>query len=424
VIKAASSVSALESIVGSSHVSENTDGYAVDGLVPSAVAHPGDENEVAAIIRMANADRLAVIPWGGGTSMSAGNIPARYDVAIVLDRMADVTAHEPADLTATCQAGITVSGLEGVLGKAGQIAPFDSHLGSEATVGGALATDTTGASRHALGRPRDFTIGMRAVTGDGLIVKAGGKVVKNVAGYDMCKLFVGSRGTLGVIVEATFKLMPKPEHHHRVCWLPSIDDACRLASEIYRRGVSSTLVAANANAAGAIGSAEPGSAALYTGIAYPSGPALDRANAEYSSAIEDAATETPKAKHPEALCAALVAMPEQLQVAISVLPSAIPSLAARIGEIAPGARFCAQPVTGDVKIGLRHLDEGLALLPQIREIVAQIGGSSVIESCPPKRKREIDVFGEPPPSFPLMRAVKQQFDPNNVLSPGRFVGLL
>lgn len=423
-VKAASIASALGSIVGSAHVSEDTADYEVDGVIPGAVVHPADENEVAAIIRMANVDRLSIIPWGGGTSMGAGNVPARYDVAMALNRMAEVVAHEPADLTATCQAGITINALEGELGKAGQIAPFDPHLGQAATVGGVLATDTTGASRHAFGRPRDFTIGMRAVTGDGLIVKAGGRVVKNVAGYDMCKLFVGSRGTLGVIVEATFKLMPKAKLHHRVCWLPSIDDACRLASEIYQRGVSSTLVVANANAASATGPTEPGSATLYTGISFPSGPALDRANTEYRSAIEGTGAETLKAEHPEALCAALVAMPEQLQVAISVLPSAIPSLATRIGGIAPGARLCAQPVTGGVKIGLPHLDEGLALIPQIRAITAEIGGSFVVESCPPRRKREMDVFGEPPPSFPLMRTVKQQFDPNNVLNPGRFVGRL
>jgi glycolate oxidase FAD binding subunit len=424
VVKSASPLTTLESIVGPAHVSEKAADYAVDGLVPSAVVRPADENEVAAIIRIANENRLAVIPWGGGTSMQTGNIPSRYDVAVVLNRMAEVTAHEPADLTATCQAGITVSGLEGVLGKAGQIAPFDPYVGPAATIGGALATDTAGASRHDFGRPRDFTIGLRAVTGDGLIVKAGGKVVKNVAGYDMCKLFVGSRGTLGVIVEATFKLMPKPEHHHRLCWLPSIDDACRLASEIYRRGVSSTLVVANPSAARATGHAGPGSAALYTGISFPKGPALDRASAEYLSAIDGAGVEKPKAKHPEALCTALVAMPEPLQMGVSLIPSAIPSFAAGVEKFAPGARLCAQPVTGEVKIGLPHLDEGLTPIPQIREIATRIGGSLVVESCPPKRKREMDVFGESPLSFPLMRAVKQQFDPNNVLSPGRFVGRL
>ena len=423
-VKQASVASTLESIVGSSNVSEDTKAFSVDEVAPRAVVHPADEDEVAAVVRAANEAGLAIIPWGGGTSMRTGNVPARYDIALVLDHMADVTEHEPADLTATCRAGITVHDLEAALGTAGQIAPFDPSLARSATVGGALATNIAGASRHAFGSPRDFTIGMRVVTGDGMIVKAGGKVVKNVAGYDMCKLFIGSRGTLGVIVEATFKLTPRPEYQHRVCWLPSIEDACRVANEIFRRGISSTMVIANAAAASALGQSAHQATALYTDIGFVHGPSADRAKREYREVIDGVAVEEPTLDNPEALRESLVTTPERLQASTSVVASTIPMLAKSIGENVASAHIYAQPVSGDVKIILPDLDEGLAALPRLREQAASHGGTLVIESCPADGKQELDVFSEPPASFPLMRAVKHQFDPNNVLSPGRFVGRL
>lgn len=423
-VKQASIASALESIVGSSNVSEDAARFTVDEVVPSAVVRPADENEVAGVIRAANQAGLAIVPWGGGTSMRTGNVPARYDIALSLDRMASVTAHEPADLTATCQAGITVHDFEEQLGRAGQIAPFEPFLPRGATVGGVLAMDTAGASRHSFGKPRDFTIGMRVVTGDGSIVKAGGKVVKNVAGYDMCKLFIGSRGTLGVIVEATFKLMPRPEHHHRVCWLQSVEDACRLGSAIYRRGLSNAMVVANANAASAVEQGAPAATALYTDIAFSSGASGERAAREYRSLIDGIGVEEPLLEQPESLRSPLVTVPERLQLAVSVTPSAIPMLAVKTREIVPSAHLYAQPITGDVKIILLDLDEGLSALPRLRDLASAVGGSMIVDSCPSEAKGDLDVFGEPPASFPLMRAVKQQFDPNDVLSPGRFVGRL
>lgn len=423
-VKQASIGSALEAIVGSDHVSEDAARYTVDDVFPSVAVHPADENEVAGVIRAANDRRLAVIPWGGGTSMRTGNVPARYDIAVVLDRMTSVIAHEPADLTATCHAGMPIEDFERELGEAGQIAPFEPSLPRGATVGGVLAMDAAGASGHAFGRPRDFTIGMRVVTGDGQIVKAGGKVVKNVAGYDMCKLFAGSRGTLGVIVEATFKLMPKPEHNHRVCWLRSIDDAYRITSEIYRRGLSNAMVVANANAASTVEQGAPAATALYTDIAFSDGAAGERARIEYRALVDGIGVEEPALEQPEALRSPLVTVPERLQLGVSVTPTSIPALARAVCDIVPTSHLYAQPITGDLKIILLDLDEGLSALPRLREIAVASGGTLVVESCPSEAKGDLDVFGEPPSSFPLMRAVKQQFDPNNVLSPGRFVGRL
>src|SRR3990170_7695424 len=202
--KQASVVSQLESIVGREGVLGATATFAVDGLTPQAAVAPASYEQVAAVMRYSYAEGLAVIPWGGGTYIHAGNIPARYDIALGLSRLNAVVEHEPADLTATVQAGMTLSELQRHLGGAGQLLPLDPPGGERATIGGILAANASGPWRHAFGSARDMTIGLRVITAEGRITRAGGRVVKNVAGYDLCKLYIGSLGTLGVIVEATF----------------------------------------------------------------------------------------------------------------------------------------------------------------------------------------------------------------------------
>jgi len=211
--KQASVLNRLESIVGADGLlpPEPAGAFAVDGLTPQAAVAPASYEQVAEVMGYAHAEELAVIPWGGGAHIHTGNVPARYDIALSLSRLNAVVEHEPADLTTTVQAGMTLSELQGRLGAAGQLLPLDPPGGERATIGGILAANASGPWRHAFGSARDMTIGLRVVTAEGRITRAGGRVVKNVAGYDLCKLYVGSLGTLGVIVEATFKLAPLPQ---------------------------------------------------------------------------------------------------------------------------------------------------------------------------------------------------------------------
>ncbi len=210
-VKQASLASNLASIVGRENVAPGTPEYAVDGLAPKSVIRPGTPDEVAGVMSYANANRLAVIPLGGRNHAGIGNLPERFDLTLDVSRLSQVVEFEPADLTITCQAGITLGALREATGAAGMVVPFDPALPGGATVGGVLAGALSGSARMSLGPPRDFTIGLRVVTADGKLTRAGGKVVKNVAGYDLCKLYIGSLGTLGVIVESTFKTVPLPQ---------------------------------------------------------------------------------------------------------------------------------------------------------------------------------------------------------------------
>ena len=188
-----------------------TDGTAADavaGVVPSFVASPSSTAEVSALLREAAAAGLAVVPRGAGTGLAWGAPPSRCDLVVDLRSMDHVVEHEAGDLVARVQAGATIGQLAVAFGSAGQQLALD--VPAEATVGGVVATGTAGPRRFRYGAPRDLLIGITVVRADGVVAQAGGKVVKNVAGYDLGKLFAGSQGTLGVITEAAFRLHPLP----------------------------------------------------------------------------------------------------------------------------------------------------------------------------------------------------------------------
>jgi glycolate oxidase FAD binding subunit len=182
---------------------------AVGGLTPSFVASPASTQEAAALLRAAASAGLAVVPRGAGTGLAWGLPPSACDLVVDLSAMDQVIEHAAGDLVARVQAGATFGGVASVLAKAGQELALD--VPADATVGGVVATGTAGPRRLRYGSPRDLLIGVTAVRADGVIAHAGGKVVKNVAGYDIGKLLAGSQGTLALITEATFRLHPRPE---------------------------------------------------------------------------------------------------------------------------------------------------------------------------------------------------------------------
>ncbi|MXW05052.1 MAG: FAD-binding oxidoreductase [Gemmatimonadetes bacterium] len=183
---------------------------AVEGVVPSAVVAPGSVESLAATVQMASELGYAVIPRGGGTKMDFGHPPSRADIVVSMERLNRIVAHEPADQTATVEAGITMAGLQAGLGKRGQFLPLDPPHGDAGTLGGVLATNASGVLRTSFGTARDLVIGARVVQADGTVVRSGGQVVKNVAGYDLNKMYIGSLGTLGILAEVNLKLQPLP----------------------------------------------------------------------------------------------------------------------------------------------------------------------------------------------------------------------
>ena len=384
----------LQTIAGAENVRPGSDGFAVDGVTPEAVVRPATAEAAAAVIRHANAEKLAVIPVGGEQRAGPGNVPARYDIALDVSGLSAIVDYEPEDLTITCGASMTLGALREATAAAGQMVPFDPDISGEATIGGGLAADLWGPSRLSLGGPRDFTIGLRVITGDGLITRAGGRVVKNVAGYDLCKLYVGSLGTLAVITEATFKVLPLPKATRDLAFASaSAADACGIANEALMRGLSLRSAAiTRADGVWRLAVTLAGSEA-----------AVERSMRELASSAGD--------KRPETGDRIGLDEGGAIGVRVAVQPSALTSL---LESLAADARFVAYPTLGVVRLRLKDESD----LPAL----TAMGG--IVEDAPPEVKRRIDVFGPAPSSLPLMRAVKAQLDPNGVLSPGRFVGRL
>src|SRR6266550_2600621 len=197
-------------LVGNEYVRAATAADAVAGAQPKLVIEPGTERELAEILRLSNEAGLAVIPRGGGTKLGWGNSPARADLILSTVRMTEIIEHAWADLTVTVEAGCTIQRLQETLGQHGQRLALDPLWPEKATVGGVLSTNDSGALRLRFGALRDLIIGVTIALPDGTLASSGGKVVKNVAGYDLPKLFTGAFGTLGVITRATFRLHPLP----------------------------------------------------------------------------------------------------------------------------------------------------------------------------------------------------------------------
>lgn len=416
----------LQSIVGPDHayLPEKDHHVDIEGMLPSAIAVPGTYEEVANVMRLADTEGLSVVPLGAGDFRWLGNVPSSYDIALTTSRLNAVVEYEPADLTITCQAGATLDDLESPLGEGGQMIPFANFaLGS--CIGRLLALPMR-ESNLAWGSARDFTIGLRVVTADGRIIRTGGKVVKNVAGYDLTKLFIGSMGTLGVIVEATFKLAPAPQAGERLdLEFASVADSCKFASQLRTRGLALSHVKLNRSMSITETGPSPRPNVRVTVDLSGKAAAVERSWREATDLATAAggtqeATEWPKREGP--LPAWTVGHP--ITCVAAVLPTLVPRLVDEVDRLAPGAFVDSSPLEGAVSMTWLGAGPDEDRVRRVRAISNRLGGTLVVTGCDPELKRQIDVFGDPPPAFDLMRRVKQQFDPNGILSPGRFVGRL
>src|SRR5213082_253524 len=199
-------------IVGNENVRAATAADAVVGVHPKLVIEPETESEISEILRLSNAAGLAVIPRGGGTKFGWGNPPARADLVLSTARLNEIIEHAWADLAVTVEAGCTIQRLQETLAEHRQRLALDPLWPEKATIGGVLSTNDSGALRSRFGALRDLIIGATIALPDGTLASSGGKVVKNVAGYDLPKLVTGALGTLGVITRAVFRLHPLPRH--------------------------------------------------------------------------------------------------------------------------------------------------------------------------------------------------------------------
>jgi glycolate oxidase FAD binding subunit len=351
----------------------------------ATVVEPADQGETAAILRSANETGQAVIPRGGGTKLDWGNPPRKADVLLSMARQNRVIEHAWADLTATVEAGCTIAELQRTLAEHGQRLAVDPLWPERATVGGILATNDSGSLRLGYGALRDLIIGITLVLADGTIAKSGGKVVKNVAGYDLPKLATGAFGTLGVITRAVFRLHPLPRNAR------TLSIAVTDAGEM-QRAILAILGAQLAPAA--IQVTEDGIDILLEGTL--DGIAAQESAIKEFGLVREGSPTVWKAR--EELSG------DGLIVKFTALPSRISAASASF------SRFVVQ-ATG---IGYARFEGDLQAL---RTTMERDGGSLVILG-----RSKFDAWGSPGDAFPLMRKVKEQFDPKGTLNPGRFVG--
>jgi glycolate dehydrogenase FAD-binding subunit len=428
----------LRAIVGADHVLSGVElsPYVIDGRTPEAAVFPGTIEDVAAVVSCAAEAAMPLFPWGGGTAASLGVPPARAGIVLGLSRMRAIIEHEPGDLTVTAQAGAVMRDLQVALGTRGQWLSLDPPDDDRATLGGVLAANASGPRRHLYGTARDLLIGVTVVTADGSIVRGGGRVVKNVAGYDLPKLFIGSFGTLGVVVEATLKLRPRPDDERLVAVpfdrLKDAGAAVRaiLASDLIPNAIELT----DAHAARMLG-IEAAPAALVVGF---DGLAeqVDWQIGELASVVRPCGGR-PLVTLPVTAWTLLARGASDAfetpaaVMTLSVLPSVVVDTmeqgASSARQRGLTSAWCAHAGVGLVTGALRaegdRQDPAIlaAVLAEWRAAARAGGGHASIRWAPLAVKAALPVWDDAGPAARIMQRIKGELDPHNVLNPGRFV---
>jgi glycolate oxidase FAD binding subunit len=380
---------------------------AVDGVPVGLVARPGTTEQVAEVMKAAAAHRLTVVPRGRGTKMTWGLPPASADVLVDLSTMDRVLDHAAGDLIVEAQAGTPLADLQAVVGQAGQRLVIDETVPG-ASVGGALASNAAGPQRMLVGTARDLLIGITVVRADGVVAKAGGRVVKNVAGYDLGKLMIGSLGTLAVVTEALFRLHPVPEVRRWVS-VPVADPqrAHDLAQAVVHGQTVPGALEVDWPADG------PGTLTVQYG-GKPDG-VEDRVGTARSLLGGDASVSEDE---PDGW-SSYPWRAGETGLKLTFVLSGLRDVLAVTRDVGAAVRGSAG--TGVVYAALDRPDDVPAALDRLRSVCARHQGSAVVVDAPAEVKRAVDVWG-PVPALDLMRRVKDQFDPEHRLAPGRFVG--
>jgi glycolate dehydrogenase FAD-binding subunit len=423
-------------------------GDAVAGVTPRYAASPASVTEASAVMRVADEQDLAVVARGSGSRLDWGTPPRRCDLVVDTLLLDQVVEHAAGDLVARVQAGVGLRRLGEVLAGAGQQLALDAppaggspgaqEPASTATIGGTLATGTAGPRRLRYGTPRDLVIGITVVRADGTVASSGGKVVKNVAGYDLGKLFAGSYGTLGLIVEAVFRLHPLPSaavyttvdepdpaSAHRAVAAAAASEVAPTAVEISRAGSHQPVrvgVLLEGDPAGVGERAAHLRELLGAGaVTSPDAPAW-WGRAEPPNGAGGAGTLIRVALWAAALPAVLAVI-DNAAAAGGLDPLVAGSAAAGVIYVALGADAVPAAVAAFVaalREALARGEAGARAAPAPPD-GPPVPASAVVVHAPPPVRDLVDLWG-PVTGLPLMRAVKDQFDPGHRMAPGRFVG--
>lgn len=411
----------IQSIVGPDYVTEDP-AITIGGLSPKLLARPASAEEVAACLKVCSQLDAAVIPAGRMSWLECGNPLKRADFVLSLDRMCRVIDYSPADLTATVEAGLLLTDFNEVTKKERQWLPLDPPGFKSASLGAVAACNSSGALRLGFGTPRDYVIGLKLAHIDGTESKSGGRVVKNVAGYDLNKLYVGSYGTLAVMTELTFKLRPLAERSSTLM----ITSRYRgplfllarkiLASELQPASVVLTRRLSPA------GVQLPDDALLIRFI--DSEAAVDhQLRSVRESADESYETTQLNKTEADAVWSEVADFdPHAIQVRFSVPLSAVAGEFEKAFLAHLECVACADIGAGIIRVAFdadeRHV---VAQIRKLRANAAAAGGTLVIEKAPAEIRGEAEAWGDVGSTAPLMRSLKEKFDPRSLLNPGKFV---
>ena len=441
----------LAGLVGSDNVwsdDVHLGAHAIDGRQPRVVVQPETTAQAAEIVALAGRERFALVPWGQGTQMHLGQTPARYDLALSLAKLTRVVDYDVANLTLIAEAGMPLCEVYRLTTPQQQFLPL-GYAGTRASLGGLLVTNTSGVKRWRYGGVRDLVLGVRVALPDGALAHFGGRVVKNVAGYDMNKLFIGSLGAFGVVLETTYRLAALPEDDSVLAVLfPTLAQATAAATALRAAPLlPSALLLLHADVVHAWHAvlpwpAQPPQVVLLLncdGIREAVARQLrdSRALCQRHGSLEDTilagtALSTLWALR-EGWCQAVpdTAQP-WLRVRLGVLPT---RLEATLMHLAQTPAFCQQPIGWVADAGHGQIWAHLALRPVLTEELAlsvqdwlhtlrtqlqAYHGYAVVEEAPAMLRQQLDVWGNPP-GAQLLSLYKQHFDPYAILNPGRYV---
>ena len=425
--------------------SESASEYMIDNLLPSLIVKPHSVNEVSDLLKWSSAESQKVAPWGGGTQITLGNPPEQLDVVMDLGDLNEMISFQPADLTVSVQAGITLEDLQNNLKSADKFLPLEAPLSNSATIGGILSASSSGPLRHTYGLPREWLIGLKIISAQGMETKSGGQVVKNVTGYDLNKLYTGSLGTLGVIVEAIFKLAPRPSNHSVLLasfasYVEAIECGQYLLQQIYGpQGlhVINSIAGSHLFNQGTHDNRPYQLVAIFTGRT----KAINRRLRESADLLKTLGAELMlEASGSEAInivgnlkdLGHTKTNPSTLRVNINFPPSYSKEVTDWLMKddfynINPNQPNGLIGQVIDIGFGYGSLNFWGPVEPRTDDIVrlrtflTSLGGSAIIEQCPLYLKKELDIWGDAISGTEIMRELKRNFDPSRTLNPGRFL---
>jgi glycolate oxidase FAD binding subunit len=409
----------LRALVGAEHMRAAMLGDAVDGVLPQMVIEPGNPEEVARALKIATGAGLQVTPRSGATKMDWGNPPRSGALILSTRRLNRVVEHAWGDMTATVEAGCTFQQLQQTLAEHGQRLALEPLWPDRATIGGILATNDSGPLRIRFGSLRDLIIGITLALPDGTLAKSGGKVVKNVAGYDLPKLATGSLGTLGIITQAIFRLHPVPRESRTLSFSTSdsgsmnalvlaIQDCNMVPTGVQVRAGSSSTPEVDLRFEGTAAGCE---AQIEQTLRIASGARRIESPAD----VWNARSTLWSGAEPSVVCK------------FSLLPADLGTFLNSIRKASEPLHLPWRLVAQAVGVGYLRLEAGdsgvlLNALQDLRKKLETRGGSLVLLRCPLEIKSKTDVWGSAGDALALMRSIKAQFDPTGVLNPGRFLG--